>query len=157
MGYGQNLKKALKEKNMTVKELSRLSKINSSTLYTCINRDSSIRYDMALPIANILGIDINLICKDNPFRGEEEMPSLLWEAGGLLTDKNKKGYIDNQLLPVLKLYDYKDYPQIYRLLANYFVLNNTGREQIFDILEGVKLRHTDKDRSEASKSLKKQY
>ena len=85
------------------------------------------------------------------------MPSLLWEAGGLLTDKNKKGYIDNQLLPVLKLYDYKDYPQIYRLLANYFVLNNTGREQIFDILEGVKLRHTDKDRSEALKSLKKQY
>ncbi len=156
MGYGQNLKKALQERNMTVKELSRLCGINSSTLYTCINRDSSIRYDMALPIANTLDIDVNLICKDNPFRGEEDMPPLLWEAGGLFTDKNKKGYVENQLLPLLKLYDYKDYPQLYRLLANFFVLNNTGREQMFDMLEGVKLRLTDKDRSELLKSLKKQ-
>ena len=156
MGYGQNLKKALQERNMTVKELSRLCGINSSTLYTCINRDSSIRYDMALPIANTLDIDVNLICKDNPFRGEEDMQPLLWEAGGLFTDKNKKGYVENQLLPLLKLYDYKDYPQLYRLLANFFVLNNTGREQMFDMLEGVKLRLTDKDRSELLKSLKKQ-
>ena len=111
---------------------------------------------MALPIANTLDIDVNLICKDNPFRGEEDMPPLLWEAGGLFTDKNKKGYVENQLLPLLKLYDYKDYPQLYRLLANFFVLNNTDREQMFDMLEGVKLRLTDKDRSELLKSLKKQ-
>jgi len=139
MGYGQNLKKALKERNMSVKELARLSNINTSTLYTCINRDSSIRYDMALPIANILDIDINLICKDNPFRGEEDMPPLLWEAKGLLTDKNKRSYTQNQLVPVINLYDYKDFPQIYRLLANFYLLSNTGREQVIDMLEGTKL------------------
>ncbi|MBR0410027.1 MAG: hypothetical protein IJI25_03345 [Eubacterium sp.] len=68
---------------------------------------------MALPIANILDIDINLICKDNPFRGEEDLPPLLWEAKGLLTDRNKRSYTQNQLVPVINLYDYKDFPQIY--------------------------------------------
>ena len=72
MGYGQNLKKILKDRKMTVTELARLCKLNPSTLYTCINRDTSIRYDMALPIANTLDIDVNLICKDNPYRGEED-------------------------------------------------------------------------------------
>ena len=156
MGYGQNLKKVLKERNMTVTELGRLCKINPSTLYTCINRDSSIRYDMALPIANVLDIDVDLICKDNPYRGEEDLPPLLWEAGGLFTNKNKQKYFETQLLPLLKLYDYREYPEIYRLLSNYFVLDDTGREQIFDMMEGVKLRHTDKDKVERRKTLKKQ-
>lgn len=156
MGYGQNLKKALKERNMTVKELARLCNINPSTLYTCINRDSSVRYDMALPIANTLDIDVNLICKDNPFRGDDEMPPLLWEAGGLLTDKNKRGYMQNQLFPLINLYDYKDFPHVYRLLANFYLLSDKGREQIIDILEGAKLRHVDSERSDALKELKKQ-
>ena len=156
MGYGQNLKKVLKERNMTVTELGRLCKINRSTTYKCINRDSSTRYDMALPIANVLDIDVDLICKDNPYRGEEDLPPLLWEAGGLFTNKNKQKYFENQLLPLLKLYDYREYPEIYRLLSNYFVLDDTGREQIFDMMEGVKLRHTDKDKVERRKTLKKQ-
>lgn len=156
MGYGQTLKKILKEKNMTVTELARLCGLKASTLYTCINRDTSIRYDMALPIANTLDIDVNLICKDNPYRGEEDFPPLLWEAGGLFTNMNKKKYFENQIYPVLELYDYNEYPQIYRLLVNFFVLNNTGREQIFDMLEGVKIRHTDREKFEKLKTLKEQ-
>ena len=69
---------------------------------------------------------------------------------------NKKKYFENQIYPVLEFYDYNEYPQIYRLLANFFVLNDKGREQIFDMLEGVKIRHTDREKFEKLKTLKEQ-
>ena len=51
MGYGKNLKQVLDEKHMTVKELSRRAGISAPTLYSIIQRDSSVRYDHALRIA----------------------------------------------------------------------------------------------------------
>lgn len=57
MGVGYKLKKLLKQKGMTVAALSRESKIPQQTLYSIINRDSSISFENAILIASILDID----------------------------------------------------------------------------------------------------
>ena len=89
MSYGARLKEILKEKNMSVKELSKKANINQSTLYTIIRRDTSIRYDHAIRIASILDIDVSEICKINPYDVGETLPKLISEFGGLLTQVNK--------------------------------------------------------------------
>ena len=67
MGYGKNLKKALDDKHMSVQKLAKLTGIAPTTLYSIIQRDTSVRFDHALRIANILGIDFTQICKENPY------------------------------------------------------------------------------------------
>lgn len=76
MGYGQNLKEILDRKGMTVKELALKAKIALTTLYSIIQRDTAIRFDTALRIANILDIPIDSICKDNPYNDIETLPTL---------------------------------------------------------------------------------
>lgn len=66
MGYGQNLKEILKEKNITVKTLSTDTNISATTLYSAITRDSAIRFDYALRISSYLGIDPKEICATVP-------------------------------------------------------------------------------------------
>ena len=84
MGYGKNLKHALDDKGMTVRDLWRQTDISPTTIYSIIQRDSSVRYDFALRIANVLDIDIKLICKDNPFEQGEELPAFPDNLNGLL-------------------------------------------------------------------------
>lgn len=59
MGLGTNLKKILKERNMTIKELSKLSGISINTLYSITKRDSNMaRYDIVKKISNVLNISV---------------------------------------------------------------------------------------------------
>ena len=153
MGYGINLKRILDEKHMSVKELSRRAGISATTLYSVIARDSSVRYDHALRIANILGIDTDLICKENPLSEGDILPELLSEAGGKLTSINKKSYIRNRTTDILMLYDYSDLPQVDQLLANYFILDDQSREYIFEILSSATKKHTDADRKKKLKNI----
>ena len=153
MGYGKNLKNILEEKEMTVKELSRRAGISATTLYSVLARDSSVRYDHALRIANILGISTDLICKENPLAEGATLPELLPEAGGLLTDTNKKSYIKHRTTDILMLYDYDELPQVDQLLADFYVLDDQSRADIFDILSLTKKRHSDKHRSDKLKKI----
>ena len=66
MGYGTELKKILKEKKVNVKELCRRTGIAPTTIYSCIQRDTSVRYDYALKIAECLEIAPSLICGTIP-------------------------------------------------------------------------------------------
>ena len=77
MGYGKNLKQLIQEKGLTIGKVATLTNISPQTLYSAIKRDSSIRYDMAVKISSLLGIDINQICNTNPYKTEnmEEISS----------------------------------------------------------------------------------
>ena len=61
MGDGKKLKEIIDKRGINVRELSRRTGINHSSLYTLINRDSNLRFDYALRIANELDIDVNEI------------------------------------------------------------------------------------------------
>lgn len=57
MGLGTNLKKILKENNMTIKELSEKSGVSINTLYSITKRDSLMsRYDIIKKISSALEI-----------------------------------------------------------------------------------------------------
>ncbi len=58
--------------------------VRANTLRTIIRRDSSVRYDHALRLANTLGIDIPLICKENPYDVGEVEPGLLNDYHGFI-------------------------------------------------------------------------
>lgn len=153
MGYGTNLKNALKERHMTVKELSRQAGISATTLYSVITRDSSVRYDHALRIANVLDINTDLICKENPLAEGATLPELLPEAGGLLTGTNKRSYIKHRTTDILMLYEYEELPQVDQLLANFYVLDDQSREYIFDILSSTIKKHSDGKRKRKLKKV----
>ncbi len=153
MGYGQNLKKILDEKNMSVAELSRISKISATTLYSIIQRDSAVRFDAALRISNILDIDINLICKSNPFERGEELPGIGKVFTDYLESKNH-AYIKYRTTPLLQLFDKVELPAVDRLIAAYYLLDDEGRKQSFDLLDALGKSHTDKERKENLSKLK---
>ena len=57
--------------------------ISATTLYTIIQKDTNIRFDFALRLANALKIDVNQICSASPFSDaiteKEIYPSGLFE------------------------------------------------------------------------------
>lgn len=60
MGLGTNLKKILKERNVTIKELSEKSGVSLNTLYSITKRDSRMsRYDIVKKVASTLGVTVS--------------------------------------------------------------------------------------------------
>ena len=59
MGLGTNLKRLLKDKNMTIKELSSISGVSLNTLYSITKRDNNMsRYDIVKKIASSLNVTV---------------------------------------------------------------------------------------------------
>ena len=69
MGDGKKLKEYLDEKGTNVRRIAKETGISATTLYTIIQKDSNIRFDFALRLANALDIDVNEICSASPFSG----------------------------------------------------------------------------------------
>lgn len=140
MGDGKRLKKILDEKGVKVSQLSRETTISSQTLYAIINRDTSIRFDFALRIANILGIEPSEICSDTNFTENggsagEPFPPLPSGLDSVL-DKNRiKRYLTNTLYPLMSLFGKDKMPDIDKLLTYYYQLTDEGREEVNKYVE----------------------
>lgn len=72
MGNGRYLKELLDKNNMSALQLAKSCNIAPTTLYSMINRNSVIRYDFAVKIANVLNIPVNEICGEIPDLNYEE-------------------------------------------------------------------------------------
>jgi transcriptional regulator with XRE-family HTH domain len=155
MGYGNNLATAIKEKGWSVAETSRRSGVSANTLRTIIRRDSSVRYDHALRLANTLGIDIQLICKENPYDTGDVEPGLLKDYHGLFTEINRNSYIKRRMSVLLELFNYTEFPIVDELLGRFAVLDDEGRKNALDYLNFLKAAHTDKERETALQAIKK--
>ena len=143
MGYGQNLKNILDENGMTVKELAKKVGIAPTTLYSIIQRDTAVRFDTALKISHILNIPINSICKDNPYEPGETLPILPSDNEKLMINLQKKAYFSDRTIKLIKNFDYKEFSTIDQLIANFFVLNDTARSDLFEYIKIMKKSHTD--------------
>ena len=153
MGYGKKLQEAIKDSGMSVRHVASLAGISADTLYSIIRRDSSVRFDHALRLANVLGISVTDICKDNPYEEGEVLPQKLSELGGLTTNLNKSTYIKNRTVPILKLFDYSEMDRVDQLLAIFYKLDDEGRETIFKVLAGLEKTNTDKERRKKLKGV----
>ena len=156
MGYGTNLKNILDEKGISVRKIALQVGISPQTLDGAIKRDNALRYDHALRIANVLDIDVDLICKTNPLRDPEEevQPQLLSEVHGLMTNVNKKSYIKNRTQPLMMLFDYKELPELDQLISMYYRLDDAHRTSLFDMANYLVKNGTSKERLKKLKSIK---
>ena len=88
MGDCMKPKEILDSKGTNVRQIAKATGISATTLYSIIQKDSNIRFDFALRLANEFEIDVNEICSASPFSGaitEEEiyptLPNGLTEIG----------------------------------------------------------------------------
>ena len=70
MGDGLRLKEFIDQKGTNVRKVAKATGISASTLYTIIQKDSNIKFDFALRLADELDIDVNEICSVVPFSGD---------------------------------------------------------------------------------------
>ena len=156
MGYGQNLKEAIDKKGWTIAKCAKEAHMKQQTLYTIIRRDTSVRYDFAICLASVLGIDINMLTKDNPYDIEEFEPPLPESHGETSELHNRRAYRKMRMNVELDLFEHKDYPILHELITKFFVLDDEGRRQVIDSENVIAMRHTDETRkkwlSDANKS-----
>lgn len=131
MGTGNKLKQLLKEKKMTVAELSRKTKISAQTLYSIINRDSSISYENLLLLSKALEIDIIELSDFKKYQQD-----VIANRPGLSVmqkkwnDKNRPEhemfleFANNAIIESLDITEDKQ-----ELLYNYNQLNEMGKEE----------------------------
>ena len=103
MGDGKKLKEILDSKGTNVRQIAKATGISATTLYSIIQKDSNIRFDFALRLANELEIDVNEICSASPFSGaiteEEIYPTLPNGLNGALDGNRVKTYLKNSMYP----------------------------------------------------------
>lgn len=152
MGYGQNLKKHLDEKGIKVSQLASITGINASTLYAIIQRDSPVRYDFALRIANVIEIPISDICKENPFQDDEiPYPPEKFEnepafITALLADSRAGTTAKYHLKQVLKILGVEESAKVEQLITSYARLNDDGRKALFDFVNTLEKNLSDPKR-----------
>ena len=157
MGDGLKLKKYLEEKGTNVRQIAKQTGISPTTLYSIIQKDSNLRFDWALRIANILEIEVDEICEANPFSGKisvEEIYPTLGEFNGILDASRVRGYLKSSILPLMHMYGPNGMPDVDNLLTSFYQLNDEARNEIVEMIK-VKLKYQrDPQRAEDIKSIK---
>jgi len=157
MGDGLKLKKYLDEKGTNVRQIAKQTGISPTTLYSIIQKDSNLRFDWALRIANILEIEVDEICEANPFSGRisvDEIYPTLGEFNGRLDASRVRGYLKSSILPLMHMYGPNGMPDVDNLLTSFYQLNDEARNEIVEMIK-VKLKYQrDPQRAENIKSIK---
>ena len=74
MGDGKKLKEHIDNKGTNVRKIAKETGISATTLYTIIQKDTNIRFDFALRLANALDIDVNEICPEPLQKKKSTLP-----------------------------------------------------------------------------------
>lgn len=159
MGDGSNLKRILDKKEISVRKLAKSTGISSTTLYSIIQKDTDIRFDNALRIANALGIDVSEICHSIPFTGdvriEDIYPTFPDALGGRLEPTRVRVYLKSSLLPLMQLFGSASMPDVDSLLTSFYQLDDEARIEIVEMIKFKLKFHKDPDRAEQIKAINK--
>lgn len=158
MGDGLKLKKYLDEKGTNVRQIAKATGISATTLYTIIQKDSNIRFDFALRLANELEIDVNEICSAVPFSGElkeeEIYPTLPNGLNGALDSSRVKTYLKNSMYPLMHLFGKNSMPDVDNLLTSFYQLDDEARKEVVETIQFKLQYHRDPERAEQIKQIK---
>ena len=159
MGDGSKLKKILDEKGITITKLAKETGMNQQTLYSIVKRDSYIRYDFALRIANVLDIDVNDICEDNPYKemevgDKDTLPAFPNQLNNILDNNRLKRYVTVQMLPLFSFFFFFNMPDVDRHLVNYYRLTDEARKELDQYLEFMLQTKEDPEHVKNIKSIK---
>ena len=158
MGDGLRLKEIIDQKNTNVRRVAKATGISATTLYTIISKDSNIRFDFALRLANELEVDVNEICSVVPFSGElkeeEIYPTLPSGLNGMLDANRVKTYLKYSLFPLMHLYGKNAMPDVDNLLTSFYQLDDEARKEVIETIK-LKLQfHRDPERANEIKQIK---
>ena len=158
MGDGTKLKEFIDKKNTNVRRIAKATGISATTLYSIITKDSNIRFDYALRLANELNIDVNEICSAVPFSGElkeeEIYPTLPDGLHGMLDSSRVKTYLKNSLYPLMHLYGKNAMPDVDNLLTSFYQLDDEARKEVIDTIKLKLNYHKDPERAQQVKQIK---
>jgi len=162
MGDGKRLKEIIDEKGTNVRRVAKETGISATTLYSIIQKDSHIRFDNALRLANTLGIDVNEICSANPFSGEltvEEiystLPNGIKGLNKTIAASRVKTYLTYSLFPLMMLFGQNSMPDVDNLLTSFYQLDDEARAEIIETIKVKMKYHTDEKRAEEVKQIKR--
>ena len=158
MGDGKNLKKYLDEKGTNVRKIAKATGISATTLYSIIQKDSNIRFDFALRLANELQIDVNEICSASPFSDtikEEEIYPTLPDGLNVALDASRvKTYLKNSMYPLMYLFGKNSMPDVDNLLTSFYQLDDESRQEVVETIRLKLQYHRDPERAEQIKQIK---
>ena len=158
MGDGKKLKAILDSKDTNVRKIAKATGISATTLYSIIQKDSNIRFDFALRLANELEIDVNEICSASPFflsfTEEEIYPTLPDGLHGTLDGSRVKTYLKNSLYPLMYLFGKNSMPDVDNLLTSFYQLDDEARQEIVHTIQFKLQYHKDPQRAEQVKQIK---
>lgn len=63
----------------------------------------------------------------------------------------KKAYFSDRTLKIIKNFDYTELPMVDQLIADFFVLDDATRKELFDYLNLLKKNHSDLERKKCLK------
>lgn len=158
MGDGKKLKEILESKGTNVRQIAKATGISATTLYSVIQKDSNIRFDFALRLANELKIDVNEICSNSPvsvvITEEEIYPTLPDGLDGALDGNRVKTYLKNSMYPLLYLFGKNSMPDVDKLLTSFYQLDDEARKEIVETIHFKLKYHKDQERAEQIKQIK---
>ena len=150
MGDGIKLKEYLDAKGANVRRIAKATGISATTLYSIIQRDTAIRFDTALRIANILDVPVDSLCKDNPYDGTETLPVLRESK----KDSDKITYMSARTAKILNKFDFTELPMVDQLIADLYVLDDSARRDLFEYVKMVKKLHSSPEREKELRNIK---
>ena len=162
MGDGQRLKEILEQKGKSVRWVARETTISPTTIYSIIQKDTSIRFDFALRIANALGIEVSDICSDASLNSENwdkndsiTLPELPSGMDEILDGNRIKRYLKNTLYPLMCLFGKNNMPKLDEHLTNYYQLSDEGRNDVDQQIKAQLTIKRDPDRAADVKKITK--
>ena len=145
MGDGKKLKEYLDEKGTNVRRIAKETGISATTLYTIIQKDSNIRFDFALRLANAFSGAIT---------EEEIYPTLPDGLNGALDASRVKTYLKNSLYPLMYLFGKNSMPDVDNLLTSFYQLDDEARKEVVETIQFKLQYHRDPERAEQVKQIK---
>lgn len=159
MGDGKKLKEFIDNKETNVRKIAKETGISATTLYTIIQKDTNIRFDFALRLANALDIDVNEICSTSPFSGKmmplETLPDFPSGINEALDSSRIKTYLKNSLYPLMALFGKNSMPDVDNLLTSFYQLDDEARQEIVETIQFKLKYHKDPERAENVKQIKR--
>ena len=147
MGNGQKLKEILKDKGISIRPLAQKSNVPPTTLYSIVQRDTDVRYDIALKVSNVLNIPVSSICNKIP---DTEL-SVHGEPLTISVDSPERSCFSRRALAIAKMLNQEDASILDRLITEFYVLDDESRNEIFKIME---MKHEKHDVAERVESIK---
>ncbi len=152
MGDGKRLKEIIENKGTSVRKVAKEAGISPTTLYTAIQKDSNIRFDFGLQLANVLNVNVNEICSTSPLSNQmlpiDEILNSSSSINETIKDNRLKLYIKDSLYPLISEFGIDNMADFDKLLRSYCSLDDESRQEIVDTIQ-LKLKyHKDSERAE---------